>query len=459
MDRRTLLSLPLGAPLLPGRQATPPVPVGREQELIAELSRVRAIDTHEHILPEHERIAQPVDVFTLASHYALDDVTAAGLTDADRRIVEDVSADPRDRWRRFAPFWDAARHTGYGQALRLALRDIYEVPELDAGTLDTVNARIARANVAGLYRDILLRRGNLRVCLNDEYWQPRPTAVDPACFALVRKFDWFVAPITRAGVGRLEPLAGHAITSVADLKRALADHVQQAMRLGLVAIKTTLAYERTLHFEEVSEAEAQRTFDRLMRDETPPGEGFRRTEMRPYKALADHLFHHLVQLAQSHGVPVQIHTGLHAGNGNFVAHSRPADLTNLFFRYPAVTFDLFHIGYPYHHEVAVLAKTFRNVCVDFCWMHVVSPLVARRMLDEMLDLVPANKIFGFGGDYRYPELSYAHLVMARRNIAAVLAARVERGDVDMTGALTLGRAFLHDNPARVFSRLPADTSG
>ena len=45
----------------------------------------------------------------------------------------------------------------------------------------------------------------------------------------------------------------------------------------------------------------------------------------------------------------------------------------------------------------------------------------------MLDSVPANKIFGFGGDYRYPELSYGHLVIARRNIATVLAARVENG--------------------------------
>lgn len=456
MDRRTLLALPLGAPLLQEGRQTPQAPTGREHELVVELSRVRAIDTHEHILPEHERVARPVDVFTLASHYALDDVTSAGLSDADRAVVEDVSADPEDRWRRFAPYWAAARHTGYGRALRIALEELYDIPELDQTTLEAANARIARANVTGLYRDVLLRRANLRVCLNDEYWQPRPTAVDPACFALVRKFDWFVAPITRAGLGRLEPLAGSAISSVADLKRALADHVDQAMRLGLVAIKTTLAYERPLHFEEVDEAEAQRSFDRLMRDETPPGEGFRRTEARPYKPLADHLFHHLVQLAEAHGVPLQVHTGLHAGNGNFVTHSRPADLTNLFFRYPSVTFDLFHIGYPYHHEAAVLAKTFRNVCLDFCWMHVVSPLIARRMLDEMLDLVPANKILGFGGDYRYPELSYAHLVMARRNIAAVLAARVERQNFGMAEAVDLGRRVLHDNPARVFTRLPAD---
>jgi len=451
MDRRTLLALPLGTPLL---GMAPQAPAGGlEADLSTALAAVRAIDTHEHILPEVERVAAPVDVFTLASHYALDDLTSAGLDDADRRVIEDPKAATGDRWRRFEPFWRAAQHTGYGQALRIALADIYGVDELSSSSLDGLNARIAAANRPGLYRDVLLRRANLRVCLNDEYWQPRPTAVDPAIFALVRKFDAFVSPITRAGVGRLESQAGHAIASVADLERALAAQVEAALALGLVAIKTTLAYDRSLVFDEVTEADAQRAFDRLMRDQTPPGEGFRRVEARPYKPLSDHVFHHLVQLAEAHRLPVQVHTGLHAGNGNFVAHSRPTDLTNLFFRYPSVTFDLFHIGYPYHHEAAVIAKTFRNVCLDFCWMHVVSPLIARRVLDELIDLVPINKIFGFGGDYRYPELSYAHLVMARRNIAATLAARVRASAFTEARALEIGRALLHDNAARVFDRL------
>ena len=118
-------------------------------------------------------------------------------------------------------------------------------------------------------------------------------------------------------------------------------------------------------------------------------------------------------------------------------------------------FDLFHIGFPYQHELTVLAKMFPNVYADFCWMHVVSPSAARAALDEMLDSVPANKIFGFGGDYRYPELSYAHLVMARRNIATVLAARVENGALKEEEAAETARWLLHDNPAALFAGQPA----
>jgi hypothetical protein len=34
------------------------------------------------------------------------------------------------RWLAFEPVWKFARYTGYGQALRIAIRDIYGVGEI-----------------------------------------------------------------------------------------------------------------------------------------------------------------------------------------------------------------------------------------------------------------------------------------------------------------------------------------
>ena len=162
------------------------------------------------------------------------------------------------------------------------------------------------------------------------------------------------------------------------------------------------------------------------------------------------MLHHLIQLAKEHKIPVQIHTGLHAGNGNFIENSKPTHLTNLFMLYPDVKFDLFHVSYPYQGELSVLAKIFPNVHVDFCWAHIISGSLSRRALHEMLETVPANKIFGYGGDYRYPELSYAHAVMARRNVARVLTEKVEEGAFSETDAAELARMLLHDNPDAMF---------
>src|SRR5262249_56384913 len=128
--------------------------------------------------------------------------------------------------------------------------------------------------------------------------------------------------------------------------------------------------------------------------------------------LEDHMFHHVVRLAEAAGVPFQIHTGIHAGNGNFVANSNPALLNNLFFLYPKVKFDIFHISYPYQGELSVLAKQFPNVYADFCWAHIISPTVARHALHEFLEMIPANKISGFGGDSGFPRLAIATFRLA-----------------------------------------------
>ncbi len=449
MKRRSFLALPALA------AAPAPAPVKSaqlESRLLRSLESIETIDTHEHILPEAERVKMPVDFFTLASHYAINDVISAGLKAEDAARLEKPDVPMAEKWKLFEPWWKFARQTGYSECLRIAMRDIYGVETISATTLPKLNEAIAAKNKPGLYRDVLKRRGKIRFAINDEYWHAEPLPVDPEFFALARKFDWFLSPISALGVQRLSKTAGVEIGSIRDLKRALDKIFGESLKLGMVTVKSTMAYQRDLRFDEVNEADAQREFESLLKDATPAPEGFRALEARPYRKVAAHMFHHLCGLCASHDVPFQIHTGLHAGNGNYVTNSRPSDLTNLFYLFPTVRFDLFHIGYPFQGETAVLGKLFPNVYVDFCWMHIVSPSAARRALHEMLDMVPANKIFGFGGDYRYPELSYAHLVMARRNVAAVLAERVEAKICREEEAVELGRWLMVENAGQLFRR-------
>jgi hypothetical protein len=415
-------------------------------------ARIEVIDTHEHILPESERTRQRVDFFTLAGHYAIDDLSSSGLPAADRALLEKPDVPTAKKWSVFEPYWRYVRRTGYGEALRIAIRDIYGTEDINTSTIERTNEAIAVRNKPGLYREVLKKRSRIRYAINDEYWQIKPAAVDPEFFLMAKKFDWFVTPITPAGLHRLEALADVSITNLDGLKRAMEKHFLLAVKLGMVTVKSTLAYQRDLLFEETTTAEASADFEKLARGEGVQPDENKQLEHRPFRTLSNHMYHHLVELAEAHRIPIQMHTGLQAGNGNYVQHTNPAQLTNVFLRYPRVQFDIFHIGFPYYHETTVLGKTFPNVFVDYCWMHIVSPTAARAALHEMLDSVPSNKIFGFGGDYRYPELSYAHLVMARRNIARVLAERVEDGSFTEEEAASIAKWLLYDNPAKLFVR-------
>src|SRR5207245_2185570 len=135
---------------------------------------------------------------------------------------------------------------------------------------------------------------------------------------------------------------------------------------------------RELLFQEVARADAEREFEALMRGKRTLPEGFRTAFVRPFRVLEDHMFHHVMKLADAHHLPVQIHTGLFAGGGNVITNSKPTHLINTFLLYPRIKFDIFHLSYPYQEELGVLAKSFPNVHADFCWAYVVSPAASRR---------------------------------------------------------------------------------
>ena len=415
MNRRHFLGTTVAAPVL-------------LSGLRGEIDKLDIISTHEHILSEKERLDIKPTFFTLSEHYLQSDMISAGMPG------------PAKSWAEFEPWWRYAKHTGYGQALRIAIGDIYNISEISDATLPKIDAAITAANKPGLYQHVLKEKGRFHYGVLDDYWHGDPVRTDAKFFVLARKMDWFSSAAQASDIRKMEEVTGVAIPDVRGLKRALEKRLAQSLEAGMVTLKTTLAYSRPLRFEETTEAEAQADFELLMREpqKTPP------------RRLSDHIFHHLLQLAQDGRIPIQVHTGLQAGNGNVLENSRPTQLNNLFLKYPRVTFDLFHLGWPWVTEVAALAKIFRNVTVDFCWAWVISPTASRNALHEMLETVPSNKLFGFGGDYRMVELSYGHSRMARAGIAQVLAEKVVSGFCTETEAVELARMILHDNPARLF---------
>ena len=100
--------------------------------------------------------------------------------------------------------------------------------------------------------------------------------------------------------------------------------------------------------------------------------------------------------------------------------------------------------------ISELAKNWRNVFIDFAWVHILSPEASIRALIEYLDAVPANKISGFGGDFLNIDGVAGHAHIARENVAKALYFKVKHGAFDLDRAKELARMILVDNPTRIF---------
>mgnify|MGYP001082266939 CR=1 FL=1 len=81
----------------------------------------------------------------------------------------------------------------------------------------------------------------------------------------------------------------------------------------------------------------------------------------------------------------------------------------------------------------------------------VAEVTTARTLDEMLDMVPMNKIIAFGGDYIWSvENVYGHLQMARQSLADVLSARIVKGKLNTEDAKYILKRWFYDNPAEFY---------
>jgi predicted TIM-barrel fold metal-dependent hydrolase len=321
----------------------------------------------------------------------------------------------------------------------IAARDLYHVDGITRETLPEINREMKARNKPGLYREVLQDICKIEYCLWDQFCTDKPEKDD--FFRLSLRLDDIVYIDSPDDIKNLEEKSGIAIDRPEALEEIMEIRITDHKPRGLAALKTALAYSRTLDFKPVRRGEAELALERILKN--------RFTE-RDAKVLQDYVMYSLAQKALWHNLTVQVHTGMLEGNGNRIMNANPALLSELIINNPGTRFDLFHGGYPYGGELSAMAKMFPNVYLDMSWLHVISPSYAQRYMAEWLDAVPVSKLLGFGGDYLFIEGVYGHLQIAKENIARALADKVADGIFTMKEAVSYAEMILYSNAALLF---------
>jgi len=417
-------------------------------ELMEYASGIETIDTHEHLPGREEYRDKDTDIFReYLIHYLIVDLLSAGMTKDEHARVLDGTIPLMDRWHLLEPYWEASRNTGYCRALDISVRELYGVDKICRDTVEHINREFLRTLEPGHYRRVFKEKCRIRVSLLDRMSEAVDDC-DREFFRRVYHMDTFIYPRSGYDIRDIERDTGTRIASFDNWLEACQATMEKALAQGAAALKCSLAYERPLCFERVSYNDAENDFNTILNSKV--SNNWFHYLFKATKRLQDYMMHFVLELANRKNLTFQFHTGIQEGTGNTLANSDPSQMTNLFIGYPDVTFDIFHIGFPYQHTLSAIAKMFPNVFIDMCWAHIISPVACVNSLLEWIECMPAAKISAFGGDYKFVDGVIGHLHIARENVCKALALKVSEGLMDMDRARQLLKMFFFDNPLRIF---------
>ncbi|MBX3437386.1 MAG: amidohydrolase family protein, partial [Planctomycetaceae bacterium] len=412
----------------------------------ASLDAVPAIDTHDHLRAFD---ALPNKVMTPQGQ----GMTLFSIFDGSYyRWINPLTPWPASG--EFDEWWDKAQHnfddaraTSFYRYLLPGFADLYGV---DFDTITTEQARDLNRRIFENYRDdkwlldVVTNRANIELMFIDPYWQRLK-------FTREYKFsvpllnvttimqgshpDRFDAPLNSPFV--FAESRGLSTKTFDDFLNVIDVLFAEAVANNCVCLKSTQAYLRTLRYENVPHERAAAIYGR------PTNE----TTAQEQQDFEDFMFWHVCRLSAKYDLPFQIHTGQARVQG-----SNPMLLVDAIEANRDTKFILFHGGYPWVGETAVIAMRHKNVWIDSCWLPTLSYTTAKRAYQEWLEAVPSDRIM-WGADTTNAEGIYAATEFTRCCVAEALAEKVERDELIEEHACRIGRQILRDNALKLFPTL------
>ena len=72
------------------------------------------------------------------------DLVSAGMTRKECAALKGSSLNIMEKWNILKPYWEVCRHTGYGQSLQIAVREIYGIDAICTETIEAFGRRIPK---------------------------------------------------------------------------------------------------------------------------------------------------------------------------------------------------------------------------------------------------------------------------------------------------------------------------
>jgi uncharacterized protein len=245
--------------------------------------------------------------------------------------------------------------------------------------------------------------------------------------------------LAESGVAALPPTLAEYVA------RVVTPTLERHKQGGALAEKFEAAYLRSLAFDAVDAAQA----DRVYRQKTPSA--------ADYKLLQDYLFRTIAAECGRLGMAVHLHTMAGAGSYFDVAGANPLNLEPLLDD-PSLrktNFVMVHGGWPFTREInALLQKP--NAYLDFSAQSLLlSPATLAGTMREWLEHQPEKVMFGtdaypYSNELGWEESGWVAANHGREALGRALTGMLRDGEITRQRAVELARMVLRENAKKLY---------
>jgi glucuronate isomerase len=431
------------------------------------LAGLPVLDVHTHLDAAHLPARGLHDI--LLYHMVISDLTSAGCPTSARLSADPDGAEAEARLREALPYLPYIQNTSCFWMVRIILRDLYgwTDPILPDNWRRLDGAIRERAHDTAWPRQILRQAGIRRACT--QLWHRRDGSADDILqYAMERLFfllfEWdsrndhplydlesvwnapgayLPAPIL---MGEQRPPNVSRICTVNDVHAAIHDYVASIPRDAVVSTSQHISTDVT--YRPVTEAEMQSALDR--RQKATPAD---RDVFASYllEALLEELERQAADMVHQFCIGAE---PLPFETGSKLRQETVFELAAVVARHPRLRFQLFSSNEHTNQSLCTLARELPNLSLAACWWHNFFPTTIRKVLSERLDMLAANQQIGFFSDAYCADWCYGKVVLFRKQLAAVLAEKVEQGQYSVDEALAIARQLVFESPQTLLGMSP-----
>jgi len=437
------------------------------QKVEEALAEVPVLDIHTHLVGGRLGARGLHDV--LLYHMVVTDLYSAGCPSGAR--LTPFPGWPSDseahaRLEEALPFVPAIQNTSCFWGVRLILGDLYNWRDpittsnwrkLDALIRERADDRswhhsvLDRLNIRRTGTEIA-RRGNgedderLQYALEWAFFSRCQWGeFDTALYELER--CWGKLPESPSPIGSGQrPPTERTIRSLSDVHRAVSHYVSSIPYKQVLA--TAIHISTDIDYRPVSDSEMEAALARRAK----AGSG----ERDAYSSYITEAF--LTQLEnRPERIVLQFSFGaepLPYETGSRLTQHTIRQLAEIIGRHPRLKFQSFLASRHGNQSLCTLARELPNFSLAGYWWHNFFPDIIRQIMAERLDMLPTNKQVGFFSDAYCLDWAYAKLIIVRRQLARVLAERIDQGQYSFDEALTIAETILYQTPQQLLRMTP-----